>query len=100
MDLFRNEENAIVGVVDQNINSFQADRTNFGFEYGFKNMFFARAGYTSNFKKDVAYNNGSLTFGAGVDYKFNDKMGMAIDYGYLKMGPLGVTHRFTVGMKF
>lgn len=105
MDLMRNEQNSIAGMVEQNINSFQVSRTNFGLEYGFQNMFFARAGYTSALKKDRDYNTGSnsmsgLTFGAGVDYKFTDNLGAALDYGYLDMGALGGTHRFSFGLKF
>ncbi|MCK6543686.1 PorV/PorQ family protein [bacterium] len=106
MDLMRNEQNSITGMLEQNINSFQASRTNFGLEYGFQNMFFARAGYTSTLKKDRDYNTGSdagmsgLTMGAGVDYKFNDSFGATVDYGYLNMGILGGTHRFSVGFKF
>ncbi|MBL7994425.1 hypothetical protein JNM05_03555, partial [bacterium] len=41
-----------------------------------------------------------LTLGAGVDYKFTDKFGAAVDYGFMDMGDLGKTHRFTVGLKF
>ncbi|NUM80271.1 outer membrane beta-barrel protein, partial [bacterium] len=105
MELYRNEQNAITGMLEQNINSFQASRTNLGFEYGFKEMFFARMGYTSTLKKDRDYKTGKastagLTFGGGVDYKFNDNLGMTVDYGYLDMGQLDATHRFTVGIKF
>lgn len=106
MDLFRNEQNAIVGVLEQNINSFQVSRTNFGAEYSFQNMFFARLGYTSSLKRDRDFRTGKaamagLTFGAGVDYKFNDNLGANVDYGYTNLGDnLGNVHRFTVGVKF
>lgn len=105
LELYRNEQNAITGMLEQNINSFQASRTNMGFEYGFQNMFFARMGYTSTLKKDRDYKTGKastagLTFGGGIDYKFSDNLGMTVDYGYLDMGQLDATHRFTVGIKF
>ncbi|HMY35532.1 MAG TPA: PorV/PorQ family protein [bacterium] len=106
MDLMRNEQNSVTGMLEQNVNSFQVSRTNFGLEYGFQNMFFARAGYSSALKKDRDYNTGNdagmsgLTMGAGVDYKFNDSFGATVDYGYLNMGLLGGTHRFSVGLKF
>ncbi|NUM82429.1 PorV/PorQ family protein [bacterium] len=105
MELYRNEQNAITGMLEQNINSFQASRTNMGLEYGFQNMFFARMGYTSTLKKDRDYKTGKastagLTFGGGIDYKFNDNLGFTVDYGYLDMGQLDATHRFTVGIKF
>ncbi|MBL7959504.1 PorV/PorQ family protein [bacterium] len=105
MDIYRNEQNSLVGTLEQNVNSYQAGRTNFGVEYGFNNMFFARGGYTSTLQKDKDYKTGEafyagLTLGAGVDYKLNDKFGATVDYGYLDMGMLGGTHRFTVGLKF
>jgi opacity protein-like surface antigen len=106
MDLYRNEQNAVVGILEQNINSFQVSRTNFGLEYGFQNMFFARLGYTSALKRDRDFRTGKaasagLTLGTGVDYKFSDNLGMNVDYGYTNLGDaLGNVHRFTVGVKF
>jgi opacity protein-like surface antigen len=108
MDIMRDETNAVTGVVEQNVNSFQASRSNFGVEYGFKKMFFARLGYTGTLQKASAaqdYHTGSnstagLTWGLGIDYKFNDKVGATVDYGYMNYGPLGNTHRFSVGLKF
>ncbi len=103
MDIYRDELNSVVGTLEQNVNSFQVSHTNLGAEYGFKNMFFVRGGFASALKKDRDYTNdgmSGLTLGAGVDYKFNDKFGAAVDYGYLDMGVLGATHRFTVGLKF
>jgi len=105
MDLYRNEQNSIVGLLEQNVNSFQANRTNLGVEYGFKNMFFVRGGYTSALKAGRDYHTGKnstagLTLGGGVDYKFTETMGVSVDYGYLNMGALDATHRFTVGFRF
>jgi hypothetical protein len=106
MDLMRNEENAVTGVVEQNINSFQASRTNFGVEYGFRNMFFARLGYTSSLKRDRDFRTGKsslggLTLGTGVDYKFGDNLSANVDYGYTNMGDLlGTVHRFSIGVRF
>lgn len=105
MDIYRDEQNSLTGAVEQNVNAFQVSHTNLGVEYGFKNMFFARGGYTSALKRDRDYRTGEavyggLTLGAGVDYKFTDKLGATVDYGYLNMGQLGGTHRFTVGLKF
>lgn len=106
MDLYRNEQNAIMGILEQNVNSFQVSRTNFGLEYGFKSMFFARLGYTSALKRDRDFRTGEakwagLTLGTGIDYKFGDNLGTTIDYGYTNLGEsLGSVHRFTVGVKF
>ncbi len=101
MDIYRDEMNSVTGTLEQNVNAFQVSHTNFGVEYGFRNMFFARGGYTSALKSNRDYTDGGgLTLGAGVDYKFTDRFGAAIDYGFLDMGDLGKTHRFTVGLKF
>jgi hypothetical protein len=105
MDIWRDEVNSVSGTLEQNINSFQVSRTNFGAEYGFKNMFFVRGGFTSALKSDRDYKTGSasqagMTFGAGVNYKFNDQFGASVDYGFLDMGALGATHRFSVGVNF
>lgn len=105
IDLYRNEENAILGFAEQNVNSFQVGRTNMAMEYGFKNMFFARVGYTTSFKRDRDFRTGEaatagLTLGGGLDYKFNESTGITVDYGYMDLGQLDATHRFTVGVNF
>ncbi len=104
MDVFRNESNALVMNVEQNVNNFQANRTNFGVEYGFQNMFFIRGGYTSAFNKKADFTStgsmGGLTAGAGVNYKFSDHFGVGVDYGYMNMSKLDPGHRLTVSMNF
>ncbi len=105
MDAFRNEQNAVTVFADQNINNFSANRTNFGLEYGFRQMFFLRGGYTSTFSKNVDYSVGSssgagLAFGGGINYKFTETIGINVDYGYFNQGILDATHRFSVGLTF
>ncbi len=104
MDLFRTESNALILNAEQNVNNFQANRTNFGIEYGFNNMFFVRGGYTSAFNKKADYtatgSMGGMTFGAGLNYKFSDAFGLGVDYGYMNMGKLDPGHRFTVNFSF
>ena len=105
MDLFRNEQNSIVGVLEHNVNSYQADRTNFGFEYGWNNTFFGRMGYTSTFQRDRDFRTGSakwggLTLGAGVNYKMGENFAAKVDYAYTNYGQLGGVHYFTVGLGF
>ncbi len=105
MELYRNEQNSITGSAEQNVNSFQANRSNFGIEYGYNNMFFARTGYTSTFQEGKDVKTGKsmyagMTFGLGLDYKLTDNLGATVDYGYLDVGQLGATHRMTIGVKF
>lgn len=104
MDVFRSEQNALIMNIEQNVNNFQANRTNFGFEYGFKEMVFLRGGYTSAFNKKADYTStggmGGLTLGAGLNYKFTDRFGVGVDYGYMNMGELDPGHRITVHFQF
>ncbi len=105
-DLFRNEENAITGVVEQQVNSRQVNRTNLGAEYGFRDMFFGRIGYTTAFERDKDFRSGDaylagLTLGAGVKYPFAETLNATMDYGYVNLGKsLGSTHRFSIGVAF
>lgn len=102
MDLFRNEQSAVVGMVEQNVNNLQANRSNFGLEYGFRDMFFLRGGYTSAFQKSVDYSvagkTGGYSFGGGVSYKFGETSRVTLDYGYMNLGVFDSVHRFTVGV--
>jgi opacity protein-like surface antigen len=104
MDVFRNENNALIVNLEQNVNNFQANRSNLGMEYGFNNMFFVRGGYTSAFSKNADYSTtdkmGGMTFGAGLNYKFSDSFGVGVDYGYMHMGKLDPGHRMTVNFSF
>lgn len=104
MDLFRNEQNAVVGMVEQNVNNLQANRSNFGLEYGFKEMFFLRGGYTSSFQKNVDFtsggNTGGYSFGGGIAYKISETSKVTMDYGYSNLGIFDAVHRFTVGFGF
>lgn len=104
MDIFRTEQNALIFNLEQNVNNFQANRINFGAEYGFMNMFFVRGGYTSAFNKKADYTStgsmGGLTAGAGLRYKFSEHFAVGVDYGYMNMGKLDPGHRLTVGIDF
>ncbi len=105
MDVFRDEQHSMVYTLEQNVNNFQANRTNFGLEYGFKDMLFLRGGYTSAFdsKSDFTTNNnklGGLTLGTGIAYTFGERSKVLLDYCYFNQGILSATHRFTIGLNF
>lgn len=76
-----NEQNNITfGAAFRNNNSFE-DQMKLGFEYGFNNNIFARAGYDlllENTKESVF----GLTLGAGVNYKIGSGVGIAFDYAW------------------
>ena len=54
-------------------------------------MFFLRGGYSRSLDKDVDYGTGNktggMTVGAGVDYKFNENMGITfVQYNTKALG--------------
>ncbi len=76
-----NEQNNImIGATFRNNNSFE-DQMKFGFEYGFNNSIFARAGY------DLLVENTNeslfgLTLGAGINYQIAGGVGITFDYAF------------------
>lgn len=70
------------------------ERASWGFEYGFKEFFFARGGY--QFKYDLE------TYSAGLGFKvatgFNSEA--RVDYAYTDMGDLPGIHRISVDFRF
>jgi hypothetical protein len=105
-DMYRNEENVVTGMIEQNVNSAQVDRTNFGVEYGYRDMFFGRVGYTTAFQRDKDFRSGKaawggFTAGVGAVYSFSETLKGNIDYGFVNLGEnLGSAHRFTIGVAF
>lgn len=71
------------------------ESVNLGMEYGYANLFFLRAGYENLYEQDAV--NG-LTFGGGIDYYQEGKMGLRIDYAWSDWGILESSHRFSVGL--
>jgi len=105
-DIYRTEESVVTGMIEQNVNSAQVDRTNFGVEYGYRDMFFGRLGYTTAFQRDKDFRSGKaawggFTMGAGATCEFSETLKGSIDYGFVNLGEnLGSTHRFTIGVSF
>jgi hypothetical protein len=78
----------VVGAMFRN-NNYADDEYNLGLEYGFKNMFFVRGGYTfaPQVDKDVMGEEGyifSYTLGAGVHYEVGG-VDLAVDYAFRHM---------------
>ncbi|MCJ7552938.1 MAG: PorV/PorQ family protein [Ignavibacteriaceae bacterium] len=74
------QNNVMIGATFRNNNSFE-DQVKFGFEYGFNNIIFARAGY------DLLVENTNeslygLTLGAGVNYQIAGSIGITFDYAF------------------
>ncbi len=80
-DYALNEQNKlIIGSTFTNNNTYE-DELKLGLEYGFMNSFFLRGGYNT-IVKNVDKSIYGLTFGAGVDYKFIEGIGLVFDYAY------------------
>jgi opacity protein-like surface antigen len=80
-----NEENKLmVGAAFRN-NNVTDDEMRLGLEYGFRNMFFVRGGYSTSIQGTsgpVSNINNGFTFGAGVNYSFADGMYFVLDYSF------------------
>ncbi len=71
---------------------------NFGFEAGFNDLVFVRAGYPSYGKEDSIE---GPTFGAGLNYRvFRTSTTLNIEYSAADFGPLGVIKRISLGYNF
>lgn len=92
--------NAIDGENQKLLVSFSATKPNdgqpltqFGAEWNFMNILFARGGY--RFNHDIA----TYSLGAGVKWDFN-LIGLRFDYSYCKYSILGSAHQFGLGVSF
>ena len=90
------------GEPDQHLVTFNLDaihsndykeRLHLGLEYKVYGIFSLRGGYKLN------YDEGNLSFGAGVDYTFNG-IRLNFDYAYVNYDFLQSPHRFTVSLGF
>ena len=70
------------------------ERANWGFEYGFREFFFARAGYL--FKYDLE------RFSAGLGFKIPSSLNSeaTVDYAYQDMSDLSAVHRVSIDFRF
>lgn len=71
-----------------------AERGNWGAEYGFRDFLFLRGGYKFN------YDTEGLTAGAGVKFPVSSAATAKVDYAYNDFETLGSVHRFSVELGF
>lgn len=71
-----------------------AERGNWGAEYGFRDFMFLRGGYKFN------YDTEGLTAGAGVKFPASSAATARIDYAFSDLQTLGDVHRFSVELGF
>jgi hypothetical protein len=85
-------------------NNVTDDEIRLGLEYGFKNMFFLRGGYSSSVQKTTgppSNINLGYTFGAGVNYSFADGMNFILDYSFQQVREFpNPNHTVTIKLGF
>lgn len=79
--------------IDLNHPRGSTESMNIGFETGFKDLIFLRAGYQNLFEDD--HING-LTFGVGIQSMISSSKRFAFDYAMSDWGLLGNAHRFSM----
>lgn len=73
------------------------ESVNAGFEYGFKERIFLRAGYKSLFKKN---SEEGITAGMGLVYYLTEMTPLKLDYAFADFGILKSVHRISVELGF
>jgi len=101
-DVFSDDNNKLTGAIDLNHFNDVNEKVNVGLEYRIEG-FYLRAGYTFNadvqYATDIGWSTG-ISFGAGVRVKPVSALVLALDYGYLNLGRLGMSHRLSLGLEF
>jgi len=95
--LFNSENHSLLISADALHPNDYNESVNTGFEYGFKDRFFIRAGYKSLFKEE---SEEGLTAGAGLIYYLTDTLPMRVDYAFANFGRLTSVHRFSIEIGF
>jgi len=71
-----------------------SEKLNFGVEYGWQEIFFARFGY------GLGYDLVEFTYGGGLKFKLNNSATFVFDYALAPCGDLDYVHHFTIGLEF
>ena len=70
-----------------------SERIHIGLEYGFREMFFLRAGYKTNYDEE------DLSLGAGLRYGISD-LELGVDYSYISFENFDAVHMFSFDLGF
>jgi hypothetical protein len=96
-----NEQNNLITAATFTANNSLEDMMNVGLEYGFMNVFFIRGGYNLALSDQTTDNIYGLTFGAGIDYKIGNGVGITFDYAFQDVNEFPTSNQiFTVKMWF
>ncbi len=97
MKIFESDIHSIIISADALHPNDYNEFVNVGFEYGFMERVFLRAGYKSLFKQD---SEEGLTAGLGLLYYLTDYMPVKVDYAYADFGRLNAVHRISLEIGF
>ncbi|MCF8240666.1 MAG: PorV/PorQ family protein [Melioribacteraceae bacterium] len=96
-NLFKTDNHSFLISADALHPNDYGESVNTGFEYGFHERFFLRAGYKSLFKLE---SEEGLTAGAGLLYYLTYSVPMKVDYAFADFGRLNSVHRFSIEIGF
>ena len=94
MDVWESGKSKVISTADMTHPNNNLEQYNWGFEYGFDNMFFVRSGY--KFRAD----QGGFSLGAGVNYEIDNNLSAELNYAFSEMGILPSVHRLSAGFTF
>lgn len=94
LDVWESGKSKVITTADMVHPNNNLEQYNWGFEYGFDNMFFVRSGY--KFRAD----QGGFSLGAGVNYKLGDALSTELNYSFSELGILPSVHRLSAGFSF
>lgn len=94
MKLVQSGPHAFVSAIEFSHPPDNAERANWGGEYGFRDFMFLRGGYKFN------YDTEGLTAGAGVKFPASVASTAKIDYAFNDFKTLGDVHRFSLEFDF
>jgi len=96
-DVIETENHRLTFAVDAISPNDNYEAVNTGFEYGWNDMFFLRAGYKSLFQE---YTEEGLTAGFGLNLRLFQTTKIKVDYAYADFGRLEKTERFSLSIHF
>ena len=96
-DVVKNDATRLTLAIDAVHPNDHTEHVNLGAEFGWKEILFARAGYTSAFERETEE---GLTLGVGVNYKISRSLKLLFDYAYQDFGRLKGVHYLSLGFNF
>jgi opacity protein-like surface antigen len=96
-DIYKTNDWKVTASVDAVHPNDNTEYLNSGFELGWEDLLFLRAGYKSIFEKNTEQ---GLTAGAGFNYRISSGLAVILDYAYLDFGRLNAVHMISLSARF